>query len=196
MIDRAIALIGLAIALILGLYTFAPEGWPKVPPVLTVAGMCIGTLLLGLGAGMMIDEYRKSTRASFEIEFDPKDNRFVRIETDRTRYFIALRNITHETIAWPSIRAARNTFIEQAITPVDPFNWGHPVGALYVFVGGAIDPDASEFIELFGLAHQVPQTGLLSEPHTFSLEARGRHAKTFSADFAYDPKSSIRIKRC
>jgi hypothetical protein len=196
MTDRAIAIIGLAITIILGIYAFAPEGWPKVSPVITVGGLLVGVLLFGLGAGMMIDDHRRSRRPTFDILFDPRDTRYVRIEKDRTRYFVALKNLSHETVAWPSIRTGKTIFTDEAIRPVDPYNWGQPTGAILVFVGGDIDPQAIEFIELFGLPHRVPQTGLLSEPHKFTLEARGRDAKTLVAEFEYDPQNPSRIRRC
>jgi hypothetical protein len=196
LIDRAIALFGLAMTMLLGLYTFAPEGWPKVPPAILLFGLALSILILGFGAGLVSADYRKSRRQSFEIEFDQRDARFVRIENDRTRYLVILRNLTRETIAWPSVRVERTAFTEEAFRPSDPYNWGQPADAILIFVGGALDPGAREPIELFAISHRLPDTGLAKERHRFTLEARGRNAETLLQPFEYDPNASPRVKKC
>ncbi len=71
MLDRAIAIFGLALALIIGLWTFAPEGWPKIPPWITASGIGLGILLLGFGAGLIVADLRNDdpTKASSKPEF-------------------------------------------------------------------------------------------------------------------------------
>lgn len=54
MFDRAIGLLGLALTIILGLWSLAPEGWPKIPNWLTCPGLGIGILLVGLAAGLFM----------------------------------------------------------------------------------------------------------------------------------------------
>jgi hypothetical protein len=58
MIDRAIGLFGLALCLIVGLYAFAPEGWPKMPSWITIIGIGLGILLFGVGIGLVVADYR------------------------------------------------------------------------------------------------------------------------------------------
>jgi hypothetical protein len=57
-LDRAIGLVGLALALILGLWSLAPEGWPKMPAWATLDGIGVGILLVGLAAGLIIADRR------------------------------------------------------------------------------------------------------------------------------------------
>lgn len=196
--DRAVALFGLGVTLIVGLYTFAPDNWPKIPPMATAGGMAIGLLILGVGCGLLIADFRKANRDAFDIEFDPADPRFVRIEADRVRYFVGFRNLLETTIGAPSLRAPRTTFTETMLTPSDPHNWGHPVDAMLICVFGALDPGGLEFIELFGLPLNGPfvHDHLLAQRHRFSLEARGRDAKTRRVDFEYDPDTFPRIRKC
>jgi hypothetical protein len=58
MIDRAIALFGIALSLVIGLWAFAPEGWPKMPPWATLSGIGIGILLFGVGVGLIVGDLR------------------------------------------------------------------------------------------------------------------------------------------
>ena len=52
---------GLALALIFGLYSLAPEGWPKMPAWLILAGIGIGILLMGIGGGLVIADRRNES---------------------------------------------------------------------------------------------------------------------------------------
>jgi hypothetical protein len=135
----------------------------------------------------------------FDIEFDPQDNRCLDIGHPSIGYSILLRNRSSQTIAWPSIQARITPFTDQMLEGVDPYNWGQPIGAKFVFVGGAIDPDARLQIKLFDLpadeqyfAH--PQ--LLARVHRFTLEVHGRHARTYRAEFEYNPSVFPRIRKC
>jgi hypothetical protein len=199
LLDRAVALFGLGVTLIIGLYTFAPDTWPKVPPMATAGGMAIGILILGIGGGLLIADYRGANKDDFDIEFDPADERFVDVGPLMIRYAIGLRNKSSRTIAWPSIRALNSLFTNQILNEVDPFNWGAPVGAMYIFVGGAIDPKAMELIPLFDLPVEdrfFARPEILSRRHHFTLEVRGRDVKTYSADFEYDPSTFPRLRKC
>ena len=64
MIDRAIALVGLGITLLIGLYAFAPEGWPKIPTWLTLSGLGVGVFLCGIGVGLVIADQRSPIMAA------------------------------------------------------------------------------------------------------------------------------------
>jgi hypothetical protein len=64
MLDRGIGILGIALAIISGIWSLAPEGWPKVPPGLLFAGLGIGLLLVGLAMGLMIGDLRKGRGAN------------------------------------------------------------------------------------------------------------------------------------
>lgn len=67
MLDRAIGIAGIALALIFGLWSTAPEGWPKAPAWLMMIGIGFGIFLFGLAAGLIINEKSriKTTRNEF-----------------------------------------------------------------------------------------------------------------------------------
>ena len=48
MIDRAIGLVGIALAIIFGVWSLAPDGWPKMEPWEIQAGLLVGVALIGL----------------------------------------------------------------------------------------------------------------------------------------------------
>lgn len=60
MLDRGIGLLGIALAIIFGVWSLAPEGWPKMPPWAAYIGVSIGIVLIGLAAGLMIGNSRQS----------------------------------------------------------------------------------------------------------------------------------------
>jgi len=47
MLDRAIGLLGLALAVIFGVWSLAPEDWPKMPTWAVLLGVGVGLLLIG-----------------------------------------------------------------------------------------------------------------------------------------------------
>jgi hypothetical protein len=61
MLDRGIGILGIALAIIFGAWSLAPEGWPKMPTWIALLGVGIGILLVGLAAGLVIGEQRKPT---------------------------------------------------------------------------------------------------------------------------------------
>jgi hypothetical protein len=60
MLDRGIGILGIALAIIFGVWSLAPEGWPKMPPWASITGVGVGILLVGLAAGLIIGDYRQS----------------------------------------------------------------------------------------------------------------------------------------
>lgn len=75
MLDRAIGLTGLALALIVGLWPLTPEGWPKMPAWVTLSGIGLGILLIGLAAGMIIADHKtpqssQQQRPEFHLAID------------------------------------------------------------------------------------------------------------------------------
>jgi len=58
MLDRGIGILGIALALIFGVWSLAPEGWPKMPVWAIQSGLAVGLLLIGLAAGLIIADKR------------------------------------------------------------------------------------------------------------------------------------------
>ncbi len=54
MIDRVIGVLGIALAMIFGFWSIAPERFPKVPAWVPFTGVGLGILLVGLAAGLLI----------------------------------------------------------------------------------------------------------------------------------------------
>jgi hypothetical protein len=59
MLDRGIGILGIALAIIFGAWSLAPEGWPKMPTWIALLGVGFGVLLVGLAIGLVIGERRK-----------------------------------------------------------------------------------------------------------------------------------------
>jgi hypothetical protein len=70
MTDRAIGLVGLAFTIIFGLWSLAPDGWPKMPLWATFLGAGLGIFLVGVAAGLIIGEYRKVPAPSLGLAMD------------------------------------------------------------------------------------------------------------------------------
>jgi hypothetical protein len=63
MLDRVIGIVGIALAIVLGVWSLAPEGFPKMPMWITLVGMFAGVFLFGLAAGLLASGARKSNLA-------------------------------------------------------------------------------------------------------------------------------------
>jgi hypothetical protein len=90
MLDRAIGIFGIALAIIFGFWTLAPEGWPKMPPWVLILGIGIGILLIGSAAGLIIGDYRKATSGQLA---DTASLRLHIYADDRTPQRLAFQNI-------------------------------------------------------------------------------------------------------
>jgi hypothetical protein len=64
MLDRGIGILGIALAIIFGAWSLAPEGWPKMPTWAVLLGVGVGILLIGLASGLVIGEQRKPVNVS------------------------------------------------------------------------------------------------------------------------------------
>ena len=138
-LDRFLTLVGIIVSLFLGLYTFAPEGWPKIPGWLILLGLFIGLVTLGIGLGLWLAKW-KSAKADFELVFDPTDPHFHHVGDDRIRFSVALRNLSDRTITLPSVQTPDTEFANQIFTEANPHGWTRQVGAMRIYVGGDIDP--------------------------------------------------------
>jgi hypothetical protein len=135
------------------------------------------------------------TLSSPEILFRPEDERFVRWEypPDDThaiiRYYVGLHNAGPKSILGPSLRAHESPFVKNAIAVAHrvPAHVTTPV----IWQAEALDPQATEYVELFGVDDRVPAI----KPCIFHLEVRARDAKTEVAEFKYDPKHSPALRR-
>lgn len=58
MLDRAIGIFGLALALLFGLYSLAPANWPKMPVWASLAGIGVGIFLTGVAAGLLVGDWQ------------------------------------------------------------------------------------------------------------------------------------------
>jgi hypothetical protein len=70
MLDRAIGILGVALALIFGLWSLAPEGWPKMPPWLTLGGLAIGIFLVGVATGLIFSEQQAPEKKQNSFTYD------------------------------------------------------------------------------------------------------------------------------
>jgi hypothetical protein len=188
MIDRAVTILGLGITLILGLYTFAPPDWPKVPPLITLSGMAIGILILGIGIGLVVGHYGR--KSPLVIEYHWNDPRFVEPVPKVTggvgasRYYVVVfnrsktRTIEDVTVEWDPTPLTR--FIDQQMGR-------HGL----VLVPNMLHPLERRFVYLLGLDDNTTTIqkwdDVLGHTSSFVVRARGRNAAEVSQAFEYSP---------
>ncbi len=100
MLDRGIAIFGLALGLISWLWSLAPEGWPKMPPWLTLTGIGFGVLLFGFAAGLIVADRRngnsnddddvQSINTSLRAQFYGDSRTPTEVATDNVKSWYAL----------------------------------------------------------------------------------------------------------
>jgi hypothetical protein len=122
MLDRAIGIVGISLALIFGLWSLAPETSPKPPTWAFLLGIWFGALLIGLAIGLLIGDRRRLLRPEapdFRLSIEGA-NVFDSDATDmRDRYSGIALNVT----IWNTGAASRamdwNLFVvPQGIEPV------------------------------------------------------------------------------
>jgi hypothetical protein len=160
-------------------------------------------LALGAAYAVAFVAYRLGTheraqKPDFDILFDPKDPRFVKQdENETTRFFIGLRILRRECVLYPNVRARESEFTTSVLSS---FGRLEPSGSVQLYAGGALDHEDIELIELV----RLPSYGFLNirgpdDPighiQRFVLEARGRNATTFRAEFEYDPLKIPMIRK-
>src|SRR5271169_1209657 len=62
---RFVGISALALTMILGLWTFAPDSWPTIPTWATIAGIAIGVLVFGIGIGQMLSGRAQSSARGY-----------------------------------------------------------------------------------------------------------------------------------
>ena len=89
-LDRAIGIFGIALAIIFGFWSIAPEGWPKLPPWALIVGIDFGVLLAGLAVGLIIGEHRKAAASQL---VDTASLRLHIFDDDRVPQELASQNV-------------------------------------------------------------------------------------------------------
>jgi len=150
MLDRAIGLVGIALALIV---FFAPMRWPKMPSGVIHAGFAVAFLLIGLACGLIVADHRNQitppspsktafswfSKAVEELDVGP-EHRLPRVieyistvqNTQNTRGILDKDGNLVEGLDWSSafvewtlnqvgIRGPKNSL------PFSWLNWGHPI---------------------------------------------------------------------
>jgi len=61
LIDRAIGILGIALAIVFGAVSLQPTWLPLVPPLVAFLGLLIGILLIGIATGLLVGDHRKTS---------------------------------------------------------------------------------------------------------------------------------------
>jgi hypothetical protein len=130
MLDRAIGILGIALALIFGLWGLAPEGWPKMPLWLTVLGIGAGVLLFGIAVGMVIADHRNKTEK-------PNANKFV-FEDGPPRIVVSKKRFQNQRVILDDHSYQECIF--ENVTLV--FNGTRPFGLLKYTINGNVKIDS------------------------------------------------------
>ena len=120
MLDRAIGIIGVALALAFGAYSLSPEGWPKMPGWLVYAGVAAGIFLGGLSLGLIAADKRNELASAI---VDSAELRLQMYGDSRTPTRLTATNIWrwyYLKTVFVTIEAATGSKTE------------HPVGTLFV----------------------------------------------------------------
>jgi len=143
---------------------------------------------------------RELTKDAFEFVYDQTDNRFFQPDDKKAVYRVGLHIVAPHTIQWPNVRVLDSPFTHRVIAPRHTGR-PHPVGAVQIYSGGAIDPGCLELFELCDLPPHRKYIKMngdqdpLGHIQTFALEARGRDVRPARALFEYDPDKSPMIRR-
>jgi hypothetical protein len=134
--------------------------------------------------------------SSLEILYDPLDENFLHVEYPEDdgdaviRYRVGIYNPGPKTLFLPSLRAQESPFVANviAIAHCVPH-----VGSPIIWQADAIDPNTTEYVELFAL--EDSDQAKLRQRYTFHLEARARDVKSAIAEFKYDHRKSPALRR-
>ncbi len=72
MLDRAIGIFGIALAIIFGVWSLAPEGWPKFPLWAMYTGIGTGIFFAGVSTGLIAAHLRGSSTIVSNVKPDIK----------------------------------------------------------------------------------------------------------------------------
>jgi hypothetical protein len=90
MLDRGIGLLGIALAIIFGVWSLAPAGWPKMPPWASFTGIGLGILLVGIAVGLIAGGFRQPHAPEFA---DSASLRLHVYPDERTPTRLAISNV-------------------------------------------------------------------------------------------------------
>jgi hypothetical protein len=139
-----------------------------------------------------------------EIIFDEEDQRSVIDEPDWyggirvRRWRVGVRNASlQKNIDEISLRAHQNQFVDCTIAIAHSLPGRRLKRNPVILELASLSPDAAEFVELFGLSPNdlFSEGDILSKKQTFTLEARGRDAKTVLAVLEYPSSRPPVIRR-
>ena len=143
---------------------------------------------------------RAQAEAAFEFVYDPNDDRFFKRDDRKDIYRVGLHILASQTIDFPNVRAIDSPFTERVIRPRHD-NKPHPIGAVQIYMGGALDPECLELVDLCDLPPHRKYLRIenekdpLAHVQTFTLEARGRNVRPVTATFEYDPERLPMIRK-
>jgi hypothetical protein len=169
----------------------------------------LGSLAFAVGmvVGMWLDTLalrhmrvpRHPGQGPLSIAFDPHDARFVRRDSNAVRFYVGVHNNGDETLESVSLWGQDSEFVRRTIGAAQfkrthrMFDRMPPILRL-----DALDPGATELVELFGIPNDfsfVESNSFLRTPHTFYLEVRARDVQTVIAEFSYDHTANSVIQK-
>jgi hypothetical protein len=182
------------------------DNWSPIDLVESIPGFWHGLLFaIGLTGGMWLDpsirslsrrRSMRSKRRALEILYDPCDHRFVHREFENgqlkstTCVNIAIHNGLRDTALQDvTISAGKNAFVKSMVEP----KWG---GSRIHHID-RIEPNATEFVQLFALAEDAPCSpkDVLGKVRRLVIRARAKNAKGTKARFKFDAHAVPILRR-
>jgi hypothetical protein len=178
--------------------------WIGIPRADMIAGLTPYLLAIAASFVVALVSYNlgirdQTLKPTFKFIYDTKDNRFVRRDEQKISYFVGLRVVSKTTVEFPNVRILEGRFTSRKIAHDKGFD-NHRFGPIQLYSGGALDPDDLELVFLCELPPERKYLIIespddpLDSLQKFTLEARGRHAKTVRAIFQYDPNADPMIR--
>jgi hypothetical protein len=205
----AALLVGLALDLagdhgiLPGLANHMDDSFSPIEAAESVPGFWPGLLFaVGIGLGMWLEAGFKSVsrlaaalraaRGPLEILYDPRDHRFLHREfrngqlTPTTCVKLAIHNaMGDQAVEDVVISAGRNGFIKSVVEPA----WGGRTCHI-----ARIGPNATEFVEFFGLAEDAP-AAVNGKAQRLVVRARAKDTKGTKARFELNANADPVMRR-
>jgi hypothetical protein len=130
MIDRAIGLVGIALAIIFGVWSLAPDGWPKMEPWAIQAGLLVGVALIGLAIGLIVSDKRNpkaetlADTAEIQLHFFGDDRTPSRLSFSNIWRWYTLRNIVRSINPLTGSHRTEHVFVTLFLTFEKPVKIG------------------------------------------------------------------------